>query len=218
MTRAATLAPPLAAVCRLQVRRKKVVVSQTFFSSGAYIGDGLVLTAAHNLHSMCGDSVEAVAAECGVTVHQDGAGRLETFTRNDVADPPNYHFKFYPEDTALLRVPAATATSAFEIAPDDLVLPPDQEVHLAGFPGNGYTQNGEFMYESKAKALKVTDLYLLYAITTATGNSGGPVWVERDGHFYIVGVHVAGEGPVGTARRVSRSRLTQLRQFFGRGS
>ncbi len=223
LVRKTAIAPPLGAVCRLNVIRKKVCSSATYFSSAAYIGNGVVLTAGHNLHSMLGDSVESVGIECGVTERHASAGQLVGFTRGDVAISPEYHFKFYPQDSALLRVPPAAAAGAFEVAPDDLPLAAGDDVHIAGFPGDGYTGHGEFLFAGVGKVLKVTDLYILYGIETTTGNSGGPVWVERDGHFYLVGVHISGvpgatrEGTFayGTARRVSRSRLAELEGYFG---
>jgi V8-like Glu-specific endopeptidase len=211
-TKPAAITPPLNNVCRLEVKRKKLTSSPTDFSSGAYIGGGLILTAAHNLHSTFTTEVNGVSVECGVLQHQDGAGRLEGFTKAMVAEPKDYGFGCLGEDTALLRFPD-TSASAFEIAPDDLTLSVGQEVHLGGFPGTGYSVNGNDLYSSTGTILAVTDVFVRYGISTVTGNSGGPVWIDVDGRHILVGVHIAGDGKNdGTARRVSVSRVAQLKQ------
>jgi len=204
---------PLDAVCRLQVDRHHPFSEPTYFSSGAYIGDGIIVTAAHNLYSESTSRVDGVAVECGVTDHHDGAGRIDGFRSDLIAIWPGYHFKDFRDDTALLRIrdrPAAT----FEVAPDDLALAKDQDIYLAGFPGSGYAE-GQHMYSARGKILSVDATFIEYGIVTATGNSGGPVWVERDGHFLLVGVHVSGGGDVGTARRVTASRVAQLKAALG---
>jgi V8-like Glu-specific endopeptidase len=207
------IVPPLDAVCRLQVQRRHVLPTAGYFSSGAYVGDGLVVTAGHNLYSSLVSSVDAVAVECGAIEHHDGAGRMDGFTRNMVAVWPGHRFEDYRDDTALLRIPERP-TAAFEVAPDDLVLEKGQDVYLAGFPGTGYGE-GQHMYSARGKLLRVDQEFLEYGIVTATGNSGGPVWVERDGHFLLVGVHVAGAQDFGTARRVAVSRIARLKALLG---
>ena len=212
-TKATAVAPPLTNVCRLQVaRRHGPFPAGGDSASGAYIGGGLILTAAHVLHSNFGTTVADVHAECGVLEHQDGGGRLDGFRRTWVSDPDDYSFGCLAEDTALLRVPDA-APSAFDIAPDGLTLTQRQEVHLGGYPGGDYPEKGNALYSATGSILAVTDTFIEYAISTATGNSGGPVWIEDGARHVIVGVHVSGDGKnLGTARRVSTSRIAQLKQ------
>lgn len=206
-----SIAPPLDAACRLQVVRKKAgMFSSSYFSSGAHIGGGVILTAGHNLHSSTLSVVKDVSVECGVTKHKDGAGHIEHFMRSSIAVVPNYDWEDFPRDTAIIRIPNPPA-AAFEVAADDLRLQKGDEVHLSGFPGDGYTPNGELLFSATGKIVEIDPTFIVYAITTATGNSGGPVWIEKDGRFIVVGVHVSGAGNIGTARRVSQSILKSLR-------
>lgn len=206
-----SIAPPLDAACRFQVIRKRAwLFSGSYFSSGAHIGGGVILTAGHNLHSSTMSVVEDVSVECGVAKHKDGAGHIDHFTRSSIAVVPGYHWDDFQRDTAIIHV-ANPPPAAFEVAADDLQLQKGDEVHLSGFPGDGYTPNGEFLFSAAGKIVAVDPTFIVYAITTATGNSGGPVWIEKDGRFIVVGVHVSGAGNIGTARRVSQSIVKSLR-------
>ena len=171
-----------------------------------------MVTAAHNQYSNLTSKVDTVAIEYSVTNHQDGAGRIDGFSRDLIAIWPGYRFEDYRDDTALLRVREQPAT-AFEVAPDDMILEKDQDVYLAGFPGYGYGE-GQHMFWARGKILQVDDAFLEYGIATATGNSGGPVWAERDGHFLLVGIHVAGADNFGRARRVTVSRVARLKTLL----
>src|SRR6202034_2263955 len=150
-----------------------------FFSSGAYIGDGMIVTAAHNVFSSSGlvaSKVGDVAVECGVTEHTDGAGQIPGFNNSSIAIWPGYRFGDFRDDTAVVRIANPPATS-FEVAPDDLPLTSGQDIYLAGFPGVGYG-DGEYMFQGHGKILKADANFVTYDIATATGNSGGPVWVQ----------------------------------------
>ncbi|WP_437875625.1 trypsin-like serine peptidase [Sorangium sp. So ce513] len=213
-SRVKEVTPPQDAACRLQVIRKKAwLFRSSYFSSGAHIGSGIILTAGHNLYSSTFSVVDDVSVECGVTEHKDGAGRVSQFKRSSIAVLPGYDWKDFPRDIAIIRVPHPPAAT-FEVAPDDLQLKKGEEVHLSGFPGDGYTENGEFLFTARGKIVEVTPEFIVYAITTATGNSGGPVWMEKDGRFLVVGVHVSGEDDIGTARRVSQTLVNSLRNLL----
>lgn len=212
------ISEPLGAVCRLQVQRIHEVLGvprskPNFFSSGAYIGDGLIVTAAHNVFSSSGvvsSKVGDVAVECGVTEHREGAGQIPGFNNSFVAIWPGYRFGDFRDDMALVRI-ATPAAASFDVAPDDVPITAGEDIYLAGFPGVGYG-DGEYMFQGHGKILTVDANFLTYDIATTTGNSGGPVWVRSGGRILLVGVHVSGDDHgTARARRLSASRIARLK-------
>lgn len=49
------------------------------------------------------------------------------------------------------------------------------------------------MSESPGLCRSVTKDLLSYRETTDVGQSGGPIIVERNGKFYVVGIHIFGD-------------------------
>jgi V8-like Glu-specific endopeptidase len=49
------------------------------------------------------------------------------------------------------------------------------------------------MSESPGTCLSVTKDLLSYKETTDVGQSGGPIILERNGKFYVVGIHILGD-------------------------
>lgn len=208
--RVTAVATPNDAVCRLQLTRSKLLwFDATPFSSGAHIGNGIILTAAHNLYSPFYNEVSTASAECGVADHVDGAGSVVGFTKASISVASGYRWGPYARDVAILRVPNPPAT-AFDVAPDDLDLTVGDTVSISGFPGEGYTTQGESLHTGTGRIVALNKEFITYEIETTTGNSGGPVWIRQAGKYILVGVHVAGAGYTGTARRITKSFVDGL--------
>ena len=165
-------ADPVTSTVRVSVRKLE---NATGFASGVVIAPGIVLTAQH------------VAMEPGLHV-DGGKARGEVIAVGNMAQL----------DIALLQFPASEATCpCARIADSPALL--DEPVWVVGYPG------GITLVVSTGTAQGTKDIVIYTPmgpenfgkrlITTAavmSGNSGGGVFVRRDGVFQLVGLLVEG--------------------------
>jgi V8-like Glu-specific endopeptidase len=100
-----------------------------------------------------------------------------------------------------LAQPLGETTGWFSTA----VLPDDQLekslINIAGYPGD--RGDGKELYHAKNRILQVTDRRIFYDLATFGGQSGSPVWIQKDANSPVqaVGIHAYGVG--GTPTNVS---------------
>ena len=67
----------------------------------------------------------------------------------------------------------------------------DTELEIAGYPGDKEESNNKSMWKAKDKPNDLNDNFVYYKIPTSRGQSGSPIIKEKDGKYYIVGIHIA---------------------------
>lgn len=201
---------PFESVCRLHVERDKFVWRPTNFSTAFLIDDDVLVTAAHNVHSQGFWRFSSRVRHGSITAGHaaDGpawsaAGR---FGPSDVRVASGYQFwpKRYDRDYALILLPSpAPYRSSFRLLrPDDRSVERCEPVFIAGHPGDPL--DSKRMHTARGRVTHVGPHLITYDIDTQRGNSGGPVWVERDdGEYVVAGIHVS-ETTGGRARRIDQ--------------
>lgn len=69
-------------------------------------------------------------------------------------------------------------------------------VKVAGYPGDAKRlpgATGKHLYEAEGRITEVKGNLFGYQVETAKGMSGGPVWVEKGGQRFLVGIHVGSD-------------------------
>ncbi|AEI47736.1 trypsin-like serine peptidase [Runella slithyformis] len=62
-------------------------------------------------------------------------------------------------------------------------------IHMAGYP----IDKADFeLWREEGRVIEITKHCLIHSFTTTQRNSGSPIWVEHQGKFMIVGIHVSG--------------------------
>ncbi|WP_428668276.1 trypsin-like serine peptidase [Runella sp.] len=62
-------------------------------------------------------------------------------------------------------------------------------IHIAGYP----IDKADFeMWGEQGNAIEITKHCLIHSFTTTQRNSGSPIWIEHQGKFIVVGIHVSG--------------------------
>ncbi len=213
-------------VCRLEVWRS--LSRHPHFGSAALVRGGLLITAAHNVASHPLNRIDRVIVICGEpdvrapryvadlggerlrrrVLVADGYGDGAPLLCNDFER--DYAFidarDFFPWD------------EGFVLTTRDVSV--DEPLSIAGYPGDrmtgcdrGADSCSALLHRATGRAPRQPrDMYVRYSIVTYTGNSGGPVYRQRDGIFEIVGVHVSGQhvgddGLIGVARRIDGAVL-----------
>ncbi|AXE19032.1 hypothetical protein DR864_15375 [Runella rosea] len=68
-------------------------------------------------------------------------------------------------------------------------LTENSPIHIAGYP----IDKADFeMWREEGRVIEVTKHCLIHSFTTTQRNSGSPIWIEHQGRFMVVGIHVSG--------------------------
>ncbi|HEX8693163.1 MAG TPA: trypsin-like peptidase domain-containing protein [Longimicrobium sp.] len=210
---------PYESVCRSMVYRKYVFVfGASYVSSGALLEDDMLLTAGHNYASPHApfSVVRDRSVECGPGVAMESSPwwRVEGgFDRGDqVRHPAGFSAFDWARDYALVALGVrASRSSSFRLPrPGEILVAKDDTIFIAGYPAED-PKTGSILYHGRAKVTEVSESVIVYDLNTEKGLSGAPVWVERNGEFVLVGVHV-GEGKQGEAKahRLTDASLQNL--------
>lgn len=83
-----------------------------------------------------------------------------------------------------------------------------KSITVAGYPANA--SNNTPLYKLNKSAGTVTNgnnANIFYTIDTSYGQSGGPVYIEENGNYFVVGVHNWGDDIMNGARKMTPSIL-----------
>jgi V8-like Glu-specific endopeptidase len=70
----------------------------------------------------------------------------------------------------------------------------EDEVYLFGYPVEENNVKHEVnLYGAKGKIVKSTQTILYYDMETGAGQSGGPILVENEGNWKVVGIHTVSD-------------------------
>lgn len=200
---------PLESVCRLYVARTKNFRGTSNVSTAFLIENNCLVTAGHNVHSQVvlgfGSRVRYGTITAGHTADGNAWEAGARFTQQDISVAKDYRFwpKRYDRDYAVIRLgtPAPRRSSFRLLRPDDDPLTMCESVFIAGHPGKPWDTNQMHTAQGYLTDLPgAGEAFVSYSIDTHTGNSGGPVWVERKGERIVIGVHIF----EGTARYIDQ--------------
>jgi hypothetical protein len=84
-------------------------------------------------------------------------------------------------------------------------------IHVSGYPGDkGSTELWTMSHSIK----NLEDQKITYDIDTYPGQSGSGVWMQRQGGYYVIGVHAYGDDQGNYATRLSRAKMNQLAKWM----
>lgn len=200
-----TSVDPFRAICRFRVRRNKFFLSSGPISTGFLIGKHHILTAAHNYARFgwwpFGSKVTGATARFGahgdVEVHE-----IRAFYRNmRTRYPSKYGAHKYYHDYCLITLSSEMKNiTPLQLAKgDNLNIKVGQQVWSAG-----YQEGSDYMRSDTGKITKIENSLVTYDMDTEGGLSGAPVWIMDDeGMRHVIGIHVRGMGPIGSAKLIS---------------
>jgi V8-like Glu-specific endopeptidase len=196
------LADPLANVCHLRTERRNIktlwlgrIVST---GSAALIDGRYLITAAHNVADYpAANHLTEIEVRCTAAPSPDQAPDV-VLTRAEIKERvavPSYAWrahsndKKYEFDYAFVDLGRRLDIESRFVL-DESVLPDSGTVRIAGYPG-GHISDAYTLHMGEGRITQRDHNLLSYEIATATGNSGGPVWMIRNQRPYLVAVHVA---------------------------
>jgi len=208
-------------VGKLILRGDAGLFGRTGQATGAIIDAHHLMTAAHNLiHPELG-ALKAVEVEYGDerfpidrSSAEDPSWAVSSLYRTRAATGSHEM-----SDEALVRHDFAflksnlrmTKVRLFRLTPEMASgIRVGDEVQVAGFPG------GETIRKASGRVTVVSGNLFGYGVRTGKGLSGAPVWIERGGAKFLVGIHVGSdlagiEGAV--ARRVDDELIREFRRW-----
>jgi V8-like Glu-specific endopeptidase len=190
--------PIYANVCHLRIFRSWLgVISRRPKTGSAVLYRGeYLLTAAHNLYNPWYNPVERVEVRCGVT-NADGPAPDQVVRGLRGATARGYRWGLFNADQfqfdfAVLHLNGPIATSA-PISLASATAPVGSPAELVGYPG-GDIANGFLLHRARGTVVGRERNVIRYDIESATGNSGGPVWIVAGGSPRLIGIHVTNSG------------------------
>ena len=193
--------PPLDDVCQvISVRRlTRALWRQVETSGSAALIDGrYLITAAHNVADYpAGNRMSQIRVSCNardvtsetVDVTLDRRAIESRVSIPRYAWRAHHRDRKYEFDYAFIDLQESLASAnRFSLDPD-VVPRVGETLFIGGYPG-GVISNQRTLHAGSGKVVGIDGNLITYDIETANGNSGGPLWVVRDGRMYVVAVHV----------------------------
>nr|WP_274622719.1 serine protease [Myxococcus fulvus] len=216
------LSSPLEAVCHLTTRRrniKKLWIGDVYSTGSAALAQGrYLITAAHNVYDYPLGWLDHVDVSCNqkTATAETVIASLNREHIKQRVSAPGYAWRLHGAerkfefDFAFIDL----GTSVMDDDPflvDERVVPRVGEaLFLGGYPGGDISHPANKLHLGSGVVVGIDNNLMTYDIETATGNSGGPVWVTREGKHYLVGVHVSD----GRARLFNASFFTAWNRFL----
>jgi len=200
-----TTVEPYNNICFLHIYRKRFPKKDKWFkSTGFLIKPNVILTAAHNIHSMNGTKVAAIKVIPGKYYEQSPYGSIEITGMEDciqaIRTHPSYTFlsKFDTRikfDFGIIVLPHPVLpeiSNAFRID-TTYALQAGDILNVAGYPAdNAYKFNGDYITFQQDNCDSVGNKRFAHDLNTYRGNSGSPIWVNKNNERIVIGVHTFG--------------------------
>ena len=218
---------PYKYVCYL----RKFNAHGTAYTSTAFlIAPRVLLTNAHNLYNA--NRYEIAAAHNGQGTKLSSTDPLLTYGMISLARTASN--TFYPSsfiknqrkrtrkearhfDYGIIILPDLTLYNklgGFLLTADcDLLAKPGDAILFAGYPGGISSYNSELFQKQNNGSL--TGFYengamMSYSLGTHKGASGSPILIQRDGKFFVVGIHGYGSGCKNSGVKLTQDILNTL--------
>jgi V8-like Glu-specific endopeptidase len=207
-----TTVAPYRSVCRLQTQRVSTGLKRNFTSTAFFIGRNLLLTAGHNVFSGAFSKVTYFALTPAINGAVMPFGDLSVSgveVSAAVHCHPSYRMghrnvKRRQFDLAAIVLPdhALMQLKGWQFHQDFVVdkqVQPEkgERIFSAGYPAEGLLHpsfDGSILALDNSVVHGFDRNFLFHDLDTETGNSGSPVWVERDGKRIVVAIHTFGGG------------------------
>lgn len=177
---------------KIKVKFKK----GTYFSTGFLIDETNVLTAGHAVYDPDHGAVEKITLVIGGSNEEFELGPEAIFVSPEYVKDPNNH----SEDAGLIHLnrPVTGDHKYFKLADPatlNTLIGKEDKVELAGFTNdNGvdikdlvpWTMDGTLLTAN----VKGQPNMLLHDIDTEAGQSGSPIFVEKNGQYEVVAIHI----------------------------
>ena len=223
-----SFAIPFRWICKVSILRNGKYESG---GSGVLISDRHVLTAAHVVYDVIRDPVQY---DLEVTIALDGGKDLGRFVRSGKPQVPSLYGPNKTDyDYALITLSRPVGQSKFgelqddklcfwgssdcgagtvlvRVDPTSLVT---QTAYTAGYPKSKGT-GAMWCFSGLLAYVGEKDRTMTYTADVTEGQSGSPVWIQREGKFILVGVVVA-RGTTNRVVRVTREFCRQLASWMG---
>lgn len=182
---------PFDGIIHIGVKR---LLSSPNYSTASFISENMLITANHNV---MGEGAITSIAFCLSTEKGDRWVTLKS-KYFDIIHLYQPHDKW--RDIALIKLKNTDflkdySFSIFELSdPASLHLENETLIHLTGFPCDRpdvlVEKNTPYENLLTDKTNRIIGYPTLF---TCTGDSGAPLWVEKEGKYYIIGIHHGGD-------------------------
>lgn len=217
-----SLNAPLDSVCHLTTTRKNYKTlwfgNTPYTGSAALINGRFLITAAHNVYDYPFSYLTSVSVSCAVKSVSNESVQIkldrEKILRN--ISIPRYEFKVinrskkYEFDYAFIDLGKnITVDSGFHI-PEQSAINVGDSVNISGYPG-GLISDAHTLHKGTGVISDIDGNLASYSLNTATGNSGGPIWIyDGNNQYYLVAVHVKNYG----GRVINESFLSDWKDWL----
>lgn len=168
----------------------------TYFSSGFLIDDSNVLTAGHAVYDPDHGAVEKVTVVIGGTNEEYELAPSSIFVSPEYVKNPDNH----SEDVGLihLNTPVKGNRKYFTLADEATInslVDQKNKVELAGFTNESGVDIKDLVPWTMKGTILTTSVngqpnMLLHDVDTASGQSGSPLFIEKDGQYQVVAIHI----------------------------
>lgn len=175
-------------------------------STGFLVAPNIILTAAHNIHSVGGSRVTSIKIVPGKYFNQTPYDSIQISGEANctiaIQTHPNYSFtqisrKRIKHDFGIIIIPQQNLPASFQNLTktafqldSNFVLKRGDTLNVAGYPADrGYGFNGDFLTSQTDICSAAYDKTFNHKLGTYRGNSGSPIWVNSNNKRIIVGIH-----------------------------